>query len=140
MTERTIQPADAVGTLDDGPLLTREAILASSDRLSEEIDVPAWGGPVRLAEIDLDAQSAHQLVIKEHMTYIWADLIVRTVVDADGDRVFGLDDIPDLAKKPVTVLQEIYERCQVINGMASLESREADENFNEAQPESSSTL
>lgn len=82
-------------------MLTRDAIFAARDRAFEDVDVPEWGGMVRIAVItgtDRDAYEASMYEmkgkeIKLNRDNMRAKLLARAIVDENLKRIFTDADI-----------------------------------------------
>lgn len=122
-------------------LLSRDAILQVDDRKYEEVEVPEWGGTVRLrsltgAEFDTYQQSCiTQRGEKRtvNMRNARAKLIVLCAVDADGNRLFGEQDLAALGRKNAKPLDRLFDACQKLVGMSDEDLEEMTEGFDLAQ-------
>lgn len=107
-------------------LLSRDAILGASDIQSEIVDVPEWGGSVRvqgMSGTDRDAFEASLLKGKGKNTSVnynnlRAKLLVRSIVDDSGERIFGEHDIAALGAKSAAALNRVYNVAQRLNGLS----------------------
>lgn len=119
MTSRSRQSRSA-------PLvLGRDAILAAGDLESEVVPVPEWGGGVvvrTMTGLDRDRWEAR---LRAHRTeggtvtldHARAELVVATVVGADGQPLFGYDDVEALSAKSAKALDRVVAVAQRINGL-----------------------
>ena len=96
------------------PLLTRGQIIAGPPLAVEEVEVPEWGGTVRIQELTARAKDALEdmVVAAKDATYsdYKARLFVLTAVDEVGDPLFTLDDVPILTQKSAAAL----DRCVIV--------------------------
>jgi len=114
-------------------LLTRDAILAASDIKSEEVEVPEWGGTVRVAMMSGAARDAWEqsLVIREgtrtrpNLANTRARLAAATVIGEDGQPLFSADDIAALGAKSTAALDRICKAAQRLNGIGAEAMEEA---------------
>lgn len=112
--------------------LTRDQILNADDLKYEEMDVPEWGGLVRIKvmtgmERDDFEQSVFDMKGKDtkvNLKNFRAKLLVKTIVDEQGKRVFEESDIEGLSRKSSKVLDRIFNKSQEINGIGSKEVSE----------------
>ncbi len=119
-------------------LLNREQILTAQDIKTVDVDVPAWGGTVRLAEItaadrnnlqsmtlDSDNKPRPLREISDIMTF---NLVAMCLMDEDGKRPFMIDDgkgglMPDadgvkaLGRKNAVALNKVYQAADRLNGI-----------------------
>ena len=107
-------------------LLTREQILAARDVPARELDVPEWGGKLRLRAmtgVDRDeymtALAAAQKAGEEGQRWhrLMALLVVLCAVDDRGERLFVRDDVASLAEKSAAVLERISSEVQAVNAL-----------------------
>ena len=114
-------------------ILGRDDIVAADDLRTESVPVPEWGGAVIVSEMtsgDRDRWESELVDIKkdggrENAT---AWLLSYCLVDADGNRLFGKDDIPALAKKSALALNRVYRVAARINGLTAAELEQAEGN------------
>jgi hypothetical protein len=106
-------------------LLTRDAILCAEDRKVEEVEVPEWGGSVKVATMtgaqrDLWEQS---LVGKTgvNIANIRARLVAACVVDDSGARLFTDEDAIALGAKSALALDRVAKVAQRLNGLGKEE-------------------
>jgi len=97
-------------------LLTKEQILSVDDSQSEIVDVPEWGGSVKVigmtgAERDRFENSFQVGKGRKRRTElkdVRAKLVAWTVVDEKGERLFNASDIPALGKKSALALDRVF--------------------------------
>jgi hypothetical protein len=97
-------------------ILTRDDILASQDLTFEIVDVPEWGGQVRvkaLTATERDAFEASMVVgtgkvQKVDMHNVRAKLCAYTICDMDGARLFSESDVALLGQKSAAALDRVY--------------------------------
>jgi hypothetical protein len=105
-------------------LLTADAILAADDLTAEVVEVPEWGGSVRVRvmtgderqtfeEAMLAADEAEQTVMPEFRSRLAA----LTIVDEEGERLFSDEQISQLGRKSAAALDRVCEVASRINGL-----------------------
>lgn len=135
-------------------LLSRAQIVAAKDLKHEDVEVPEWGGTVRLRELtgeDRDRFEAANIniitelvdgkektVLKRNTENLRARLVAMCLVDADGNRCFGDDEIADLGRKGAQALQKLFLVAQRLNGIGGPAVKEAEKNST-AAPSGEST-
>lgn len=126
-------------------LLSRDAILTVDDRKYEEVDVPEWGGKVRIRSLtgrEFDDFQTSILIEKKDGTRktrtenLRVRLIVRCIVDEEGQQVFGEDDIRQLGKKSIRPIERIFTACQKLLGMTDDDVEEMTKDFEKTQDDS----
>lgn len=110
-------------------MLTREQILSASDRNSESVDVPEWGGSVLVSAMSGVARDAWEqsLVVRKagkvepNMANMRARLVAACLVDSTGARLFGDADIAALGEKSCAALERVCKVAQRLNGLTDQE-------------------
>jgi hypothetical protein len=78
-------------------IVSRESILRASRRRTAEVEVPELGGVVRLMALSATEVLEYHRVIKSEGADHVAWLLVRSIVDADGKRIFTDEDGPQIS-------------------------------------------
>lgn len=110
--------------------LTREAILAVDDRPVVEVEVPEWGGTVRVQA--LDALSGQQLandLANGTDEGLRIGLAARTMVDEQGVRLFSDADVYALAAKSWDAILRVSDAAIELARVRKGEAAAAAENF-----------
>jgi hypothetical protein len=118
-------------------LLTKESILAVQDVVTELVDVPEWGGAVRVrgltgAERDAFESEVIQRKGRDVTTNtrnMRARLVVMSVVDEEGKRLFGFPDIETLGAKSARALDRIFSVAMRLSGLRDEDVEELTERF-----------
>lgn len=119
--------------------LTRDAILGADDLEARDVDVPEWGGTVRVTSLsgkDRDAFEASMTQIRggktsPNLANVRAKLVARVVVDGDGERVFSDKDVIALGEKNAAPLDRIFDVARELSGMVDDSEDEAAESFDD---------
>lgn len=108
-------------------LLGRDEIKAADDRRYEDIDVPEWGGQVRIMGLTGEQRSAYRqsLVVvgsqgnvqRMNLKNQEAKLLVRAIVDKDLERVYSDEDVAELGRKSGAVLERLQKVALRLSGM-----------------------
>jgi hypothetical protein len=77
-------------------IVSREALLKRAARRTSEVEVPELGGIVRLLGLSAAEVLEYHKVMKEGVDHV-AWLLVRSIVDADGKRIFTDEDGPQIS-------------------------------------------
>jgi len=104
-------------------LLNKAAILTSSDKTTEAVDVPQWGGSVVVGS--LTGQQAE--VVRHQLRQVesgkvkpgtWlAQVVCFGVLDENGMRMFADTDVAAIAAKRLDVLELLAEKILALSGM-----------------------
>jgi len=129
-------------------LLSGADILNADDLRDDVVDVPEWGGRVRIRamtggerqEFDESLMRVSQkagedgATIDFHAHRLRLKLCSMVMIDADGHRLFPKpDDVARLAQKSAAALQRVYERAAELSGLSREAVEEAAKN-SEAAP------
>jgi hypothetical protein len=113
-------------------MLSREEILATTLKVVE-VEVPEWGGTVRLQELTAD----DAISLQEEMKGIQDTgttggvrelAIVLCAVGEDGERLFTVDDMPELRKKSNEAINRLGAAAWDLVGLGDTAIEEAAEN------------
>lgn len=127
MTTAKTAPADAPEPASAGlPLLTSaEEILATDDEQTDYVNVPEWGGKVKvrgLMGVERDKYETgfvkfqgNQRIVD--LTNARARLVAAAIIDEKGKRVFTDAQVERLGKKSSIALTRVFERVQELSGM-----------------------
>lgn len=131
-------------------LLTREQILKADDLPYEDVEVPEWGGVVRVrtltgAERDAWEQSIITMqangkkapTMQRRLDNLRAKLVARCLIDDAGARLFTDKDIAALGQKSAAALSRVFEVAQRLNGLTENDVEELVENFFDGPNDSS---
>lgn len=122
----------------------RAAILASDDLPREPIDVPWSLGDGKAYVRGLTAAEKDRWVARTMPDgeFTWtnnmtAELVVATLVDEDGERIFSDDDAEAVGRKGAATLTRIFGVAMRLSGLSEEGAAEIDADFSEAQSERS---
>ena len=109
-------------------LLTRDQILGADDLPSEEVEVPEWGGSVKIRTMTGSERDAFEASLlgtgskkdkQKVMLDIRAKFASLVIVDKDNKRLFTAKDIKDLGSKSASALDRVLTVGQRLNGLSS---------------------
>lgn len=108
-------------------LLNKAQISAADDRKWEDVDVPEWGGQVRVLGMSGTERNAYQssLVVlgpngsvqRMNMADQLAKLVAKSLVGEDFERLYSDKEIKELGKKNGAVLERIGKVAQRLSGL-----------------------
>jgi len=107
------------------PLLKRDEILAAMDLPTEDVEVPEWGGTVRVrsltgAERDTFEASVVEMRgkrVETHTDNIRAKLVAAACIGEDGKRLFTEADVEALGGKSASALDRVFGVAQRLSGL-----------------------
>ena len=113
-------------------ILSREAILKAEDLSFEIVDVPEWGGEVKVTTLTGTERDAFESSLidqkrggnKVNTTNIRAKLVSMACVDDDGKRIFTPADIEILGSKSASALDRIFTVAQRLSKLTEADVEE----------------
>jgi hypothetical protein len=121
-------------------MLTREQILAADDLKSEDVDVPEWGGSVRVIVMTGTARDSFQermALSDKSISYFQNSLLVATATGEDGVPLFTAADMDALRAKSAAAVTRVTNVAERLNGFG-VKAVETAEKNSEAAPSGSS--
>ncbi|HCA88164.1 MAG TPA: hypothetical protein DEQ61_23490 [Streptomyces sp.] len=129
-------------------LLSKDQITAADDRAWEDVDVPEWGGTVRVLGMSGTERNAYQasLVVlgpngnvqRMNMADQLAKLVAKSLVDENFERLYSDKEVKELGRKNGAVLERIGAVAQRLSGLRK-EDVEAAAGKSEPSPSDGST-
>lgn len=107
------------------PRLSREQILAATDRKTIEVEVPEWGGSVRLMAPTAAARDRFEQWCVDRkgrpggLEGMRAQLVTMTAVDDAGLPLFTEADLAALSAKNADALDRIVDKARELAGLAA---------------------
>lgn len=93
--------------------LTHDQVLGADDLVAEDVEVPEWGGTVRVrmltgTERDAFEEAVHGDGKKNNLANFRARLAALCMVDEQGNRLFGDNEVKQLGKKSSAALSRVF--------------------------------
>lgn len=129
-------------------LLSKDQIFTVDDRRYEVVQVPEWGGDVRLRTLtakerdnfEAGLQERRGGKVKDNVANFRARLVSLCAVDEAGGLLFtNRQEVELLGNKSVAALQRLFDKCNEMNGISEKDIEELTEDFDEAPVESSTS-
>lgn len=107
-------------------MLSRDEILKRTDLPTEEVEVPEWGGSVTVRALSGKERDAFEASLiqdrgKQGMVRqlgnARAKLVVRCLVDADGQRLFADQDANALGETSAAALDRLFTVASRLSGL-----------------------
>lgn len=117
----------------EATILSRTDILSADDLKRELVEVPEWGGCVYVQTLNgaqRDAWESRCIAARKgddgplDTRQLKAQLVVGSLFDADGKRLFNDNDVGMLNDKSGKVIDNLFQVCQK---MSSLSDEDVDE-------------
>lgn len=129
-------------------LLSREQILGAQDRKTEDVEVPEWGGTVRVRSLSGSERDAYEAGIvqlrgdgsrKFTLQNARARLVSLSLCDENGERMFTDADIIKLGDKSALALERVFDAARRLSGLSDEDVEELVEGFDDAPSERSTS-
>ena len=104
--------------------LTKDAILQRSDLPYEDVDVPEWGGTVRirtLTGLEVDSflvKTSERPDRKAETVKDVIELLLMCLVDENNNRLFNEKEFEALGKKNWNTLQRLFKIAMDLNALS----------------------
>lgn len=113
--------------------LSRDQIISANDARTESVEVPEWGGTVRVKEMSASARDAFEQSLlgkdrKPSLSDARAKLAAACICDENGDLLFSQSDVATLGRKSARALDRVIGVIQRINAMSDVELEESVKN------------
>jgi hypothetical protein len=127
--------------------LTRDQILTVPDIVTEEVNIPQWGGSVRVRSLTMQQRGRFEFThmdrkgvnYAEAVTMMRARLVALAVVDHEGKRLFSDADVDTLNQKNPAAIETIFKVAMRLSGFTRQDVDSLEKNSASAQGESSSS-
>lgn len=126
--------------------LTAADIIAAADLEPIVIDVPEWGGQVRMLPLSGSQRDSYEAScfkgqgknVQMNLENVRAKLVGLTVVNENGERLFKSQiEVTQLGKKNAAVLNRLWKKAQEISGLDEEAVKELTGDLKDAPPAAS---
>ena len=130
-----------------GTVLSKAAILSVDDLKTKDVEVPEWGGTVRIRELtgtELDSYEAQQTRqvgdrVEPNPIGSRARLVVRALIDENGKRLFADADAMKLSEKSGLVLDRLWDEIAALSGQTAAAVEDAVKNSDKTESDGSTS-
>ena len=124
-------------------LLDRDALMCADRLAVVDIDLPELGGTVRLREMSGADSEAYFDWIQQHRSTVGGGIraaaLVFSAIDADGNRLLGVDDIDQINRTwPYRILDRLFDEHEKLNAVSKDDLESAEKNSAKTQSADSS--
>lgn len=111
-------------------MLDRKAIFKAVDLDVKKVDVPEWGGEVCVRGLTARERDHFEASIgtSANLDNLRARLVVLSLCDEDGERIFKDSDAIELGKKNATVVNRLFDVARSMSGMTDADVQELEGN------------
>ena len=129
-------------------LLTKQQIVNADDARTEDIEVPEWGGTVRVRSLSAKQRDAFEASLvtgegkkrKTDLVNVRAKLVAACLVDEQGARLFSDDEAFALGLKSGATMDRVFTVCQRLAGLSPQDVEELEKNSSPGQDASSPSI
>jgi hypothetical protein len=99
------------------PFLTAAQIRDAVDLKEDIVEIPEWGGSVRLVQMTAaeSLEMTKLMSVQAHADDGIFLMLVFSAKDAEGNRLFTIEDVLELKKKNFNVLNTLQRRAITLN-------------------------
>lgn len=111
--------------------LTKEQIIQAQDLKTEVVDVPEWGGQVRVRTITAKERDAFETQLaseKGGLENIRAKFVAATLIDEKGKLLFDEMQISQLGNKSGAAVDKVFAIGQKLAGLGAKDVEELTKN------------
>jgi hypothetical protein len=106
-------------------LLSKNEIFAADDRVFEDVEVPEWGGTVRVRGLNGTERDAYEASMEKvvngkpvrDMRNFRARLVALAAVNEDGSSLFEQNEVAALAKRSGAALSRLFDVACRLSGI-----------------------
>lgn len=118
--------------------LSRQDILAADDLPVAEMEVPEWGGWLRIKSLSAAERDWYEASMVEqsgkrgqrmNLLQARAKLCALAIVDDEGKPLFTMRDLEALGAKSAAVLNRVWEKARSMAGMSDDDVEELEKNL-----------
>lgn len=128
-------------------LLSQKDILDVEDLETQTIDIPEWGGVVRLKTMTGSERDSYEASLfngdgkkqKMDLRNVRAKLVGRVLIDDNGVRLFSDSQIAILGNKSAAALDKIFAVAQKMNGFSDKDIEDIAKNSETGQSDVSTS-
>lgn len=118
-------------------LLSRDQILEADDSKTVDVEVPEWGGTVRVKAMSGQQRDRYEIYVTENRKsdriQVRAQLVALCAVDDAGKRVFTDKDVTRLGHKSAAALDRVWAAARNLSGLTTEDEEAAAEGFGDDQ-------
>lgn len=126
-------------------LLTKEQILKAQDTETRDVEVPEWGGVVRVKAMTGEERDRFEASIvttrgknvQRNLVNIRAKLVANTAVDEANKLLFSFEDVTALGQKSAKALDRVYSAAAELSGISDADVEEMAKNSEPGQSDGS---
>lgn len=121
--------------MKNGQYLTKTRISEFSHVEFKDLEVPEWGGVIRLRRMDVKDRLGLSESIQKHEDSLMfmVKVVAYTMVDAEGRRIYGDEDLETLLALDLEPIKRIYDASMEFSKLRGEDFEEAVKNSGPSQ-------
>lgn len=128
-------------------LLNKEQIKSVSDLETLDVEVPEWGGTVRLKSLTGAERDRFEASVVQgqgrnttvNMQNLRAKLVAQSAIGENSSPLFTEDDVKWLGEKSAKALNRLFNAAQSLSGLSESDVKELAGNFKDARSDGSTS-
>lgn len=122
-------------------LLSKAQIFAADDRKTEDVEVPEWGGTVRLRGLNGTERDAYEASMQKQvggkqvqdLRNFRARLVALAAINEDGTPLFEQNEVAALAKRSSAALSRLFDATCRLSGITDEDVKDLEGNSEPGQ-------
>jgi len=122
-------------------LLSKAQIFAADDRKTEDVEVPEWGGTVRLRGLNGTERDAYEASMQKQvggkqvqdLRNFRARLVALAAINEDGTPLFETNEVAALAKRSSAALSRLFDATCRLSGITDEDVKDLEGNSEPGQ-------
>lgn len=100
-------------------LLNKQQIFGCQDVTSKIVNMPEWGGDVKIRAMSIGDQIDFERLNKKckDTANIICNTLLYCCIDDDGNRLFSEEDLKALEKKSFRAIERLFNACLDLNSL-----------------------
>jgi len=108
---------------DQKKYLTAGEILSAQDIETVDVEVPEWGGTVRLKSLSGEEASRFGEMFEKDKTGASLKILALSAVNEEGERLFSDTEVAQLKRKSLRAILKLQKEALRINGLTDDEEK-----------------
>ncbi len=113
--------------MTNGTYLTRDQILGAADLPAEDVQVPEWGGVVRVRGMTAAQREIYRQASKDNQD-LATRFVAMVIVDDSGRCLFSESDIAALGAKSTVAIERVLKVAMRLSGLQPGAAEQAEKN------------
>jgi len=109
-------------------MLSKASILAVKDFTYKDIEIPEWGGSVRVRGLSAAERDKFEMEagVNNDLVNMRARFITTCIIDENGESLFSQKEATKIGEKNASVVNRIFDVVRDLSGMGDADLEAAD--------------